>query len=406
MPIAKPYKVAIVWRGDREARRAATPHNNRYHRVFEELAALGIAVEPAVFDEAFADEVREQLLGVDGVLVWVNPLQDGVKTRAVLDPLLRDVAARGPFVSAHPDVILKMGSKEVLHRTRHLGWGTDTQLYRTQGEFRDAFPARLRDTGPRVIKQNRGNDGQGVWKAELVPGKSGGAARVRVLQALRGSTPEELPLSAFMARSEAYFAAHGCIVDQPFQPRLPDGMIRSYMAGDRVTGFGHQLIKALIPPPPEGPDSPAAQPGPRIMHGRDAPLFQALRDTMETEWVPQMMATLGIDADSLPVIWDADFLYGPRTASGEDTYVLCEINVSSVFAIPDEAPTAIARLTLRRLQSSKARSVPANGRRGDLPLAIPRVTAICNDVPQARSPAETTRSRQIPRGRHRQAPGT
>ena len=24
----------------------------------------------------------------------------------------------------------------------------------------------------------------------------------------------------------------------------------------------------------------------------------------------------------LPIIWDNDFLYGPRTASGEDSYVL------------------------------------------------------------------------------------
>ena len=61
---------------------------------------------------------------------------------------------------------------------------------------------------------------------------------------------------------------------------------------------------------------------------------------------------LGLDAGLLPIIWDADFLYGPRTASGEDTYVLCEINVSSCFAIPDEAPAAIARLALHRLRTS------------------------------------------------------
>ena len=66
------------------------------------------------------------------------------KTREALDPLLREVAARGPWVSAHPDVILKMGVKEVLYRTKHLGWGTDTHLYRSAAEFRDAFPARLR----------------------------------------------------------------------------------------------------------------------------------------------------------------------------------------------------------------------------------------------------------------------
>jgi len=121
------------------------------------------------------------------------------------------------------------------------------------------------------------------------------------------------------------------------------------MGADKVVGFGHQFIKALIPPPPEGPNSEAAQPGPRIMHPASAEPFQALRRKMESEWTPQMMATLGIDAASLPIIWDADFLYGPRTARGEDTYVLCEINVSSVFAIPDQAPAEIARLVATRL---------------------------------------------------------
>ena len=336
-------KLAVLWRGDRETRRAATAHNNRYHRVFEELDALGIDAEPAVFDEAFADEVRDQLLAVDGVLVWVNPLDDG-KTRAVLDPLLRDVAARGPWVSAHPDVILKMGTKEVLVRTKHLGWGTDTHIYRSVRALRDELPVRLAAAGPRVLKQNRGNAGQGVWRVERID-----AETVRVLEAQRGSMPEALALADFMRRCEAYFADDGCIVDQPFQPRLPEGMIRCYMGADRVVGFGHQLIKALIPPPPDGPDSEAARPGPRIMHPASAAPFQALREKMETEWTPQMMGALGLDAAALPIIWDADFLYGPRTASGDDTYVLCEINVSSVFAIPDQAPAAIARLAQARL---------------------------------------------------------
>ena len=345
-----PYRIAILWRGDRDARGAATPQNNRYHRIFEELAALGINAEPAVYDEEFADEVREQLLAVDGVLVWVDPLSRG-KNRRALDTLMLDVAACGPWVSAHPDVILKMGVKEVLHRTKHLSWGSDTHLYSTASEFHAAFPSRLQSSGPRVLKQNRGNDGQGVWKVE----PAGNPETVRVLHALRGSMPEELSLAAFIARCELYFTDGGLIIDQPFQPRLPEGMIRCYIGVDRVVGFGHQLIKALVAPPPEGPDSPAAQPGPRIMHGPDAAPFQALRTKMEQEWTPQMMQLLGLDAGSLPIIWDADFLYGPRTAWGEDTYVLCEINVSSVFAIPDEAPAAIARLTLDRLRAVRER---------------------------------------------------
>src|ERR1700736_3401991 len=112
MADTKPYRIAVLWRGDREARQSATPQTNRYHRIFEELTSLGIHAEPAVYAEDMADEVREQLLAVDGVLVWVNPIQGG-KTRTLLDSLLRDVASRGPWVSAHPDVILKMGVKEV-----------------------------------------------------------------------------------------------------------------------------------------------------------------------------------------------------------------------------------------------------------------------------------------------------
>ena len=352
MATLNPHRIAILFRGNDETRRTATPANNRFHRVFEALAEQGIEAVPAVYADDIVDEVRDQLLTSDGVLVWVDPIHEGMN-RAVLDPMLRDVAARGTWVSAHPDVILQMGVKEVLFRTKHLGWGTDTYLYRTAAEFRAAFPARLGSAGPRVLKQNRGNGGQGVWKVESLA-----AGTVRVLHAQRGSVPEEMRLDDFMTRCEAYLTPDGCILDQAFQKRLPDGMIRCYMGADKVVGYGHQFIKALIPPPPEGPDSPEAQPGPRIMHGADAAPFQALRVKMETEWVPGMMATLGLDAGSLPIIWDADFLYGPRTASGEDTYVLCEINVSSVFAIPDQAPAAIARLVLARSRGAAASAVP------------------------------------------------
>lgn len=345
--------VAILWRGDRQTRETVTLSNNRLHRIFEELAAAGIYAEPCIYDEDMAGDVRSQLLTVDGVLVWVDPIANG-KNRRILDDLLRSLAGEDVWVSAHPDVILKMGTKQVLYDTRHLGWGSDVRLYRTSAAFREMFPACLRTCGPRVLKQYRGNGGNGVWKIELLAQSSAGTETVRVLHALRGSMPEDMSLDALLARCEAYFADDGLIVDQPYQARLPEGMIRCYMAADKVAGFGHQLIRALIPPPPEGPNSPQAQPGPRIMHGPNAAEFQALRRKMESEWVPQMMQALHIDPDSLPIIWDADFLYGPRDSSGADTYVLCEINVSSVFPIPDEAPAAIANLTKGRLRVTAA----------------------------------------------------
>jgi hypothetical protein len=170
------------------------------------------------------------------VLVWVNPLQDG-KTRHALDTMLREVAAHGPWVSAHPDTILKMGTKEVLVRTRHLGWGTDTHLYESMPQLRDALTARLAAGAARVLKRNRGNDGQGVWKVE--PAASRGGSMVRITEAAQGGPAEEVPLEAFLARCEPYFEQGGRIIDQPFQERLGDGMIRCYMAGDRVAGFAH-----------------------------------------------------------------------------------------------------------------------------------------------------------------------
>lgn len=337
-------RVALLFRGDCDVRAKTTAENNRLNRIFAALAARGIDADPAVYDEAWEDEIRRHLLACDGVLVWVDPLSGG-KTRTQLDPLLREVAASGTWISAPPDTILKMGTKEVLFRTKHLGWGTDTSIYKTAGTFRTEFPNRLQRGEPRVLKRNRGNGGQGVWKVERVHGEN-----VRVLEARRGSRPEDTTLASFVARCETYLEEDGLIIDQPFQPRLPEGMIRCYVGRDKVVGFGHQLIKTLIAPPPEGPDSPEAQPGPRIMHPASAPQFARLRALMEGEWVPQMMETVGLARDSMPIIWDADFLYGPRTAQGEDSYVLCEINVSGVFPIPDTAPEAIAELVAEKLR--------------------------------------------------------
>lgn len=338
-----PGKIAVVWRGDRTARSEATRENNRFLRIFEELATLGVTAEPAVYDETFADEVRAQLLQADGVLVWVNPLQNG-KTRHSLDALLREVASKGPWVSAHPDAILAMGTKDVLVRTRHLGWGTDTHVHDSMARFRDTFPGRLAAGGARVLKQNRGNDGQGVWKVETVPSES--MQKVLVLEAANEASPEEVQLDDFIERCEPYFCQGGRIIDQPFQERIGEGMIRCYMAADRVAGFAHQYPKGLLPPSHVRPH------GEKRMYPPDAEAFKPLRAKMESEWVPQLMEAVHLDAATLPVIWDADFLYGPETATAGHTYVLCEINVSSVFAIPDEAAAAIARVSARRLKGN------------------------------------------------------
>ncbi|WP_027576589.1 Cj0069 family protein [Bradyrhizobium sp. WSM1743] len=329
--------VAILSRGDAATRRNATPQNSRFVQVFEELAAVGVEAHPAIYDESFADEVREQLLAVDGVLVWVNPIQDG-RNRSSLDALLREVAGRGVWVSAHPDIILKMGTKEVLYRTRSMGWGSDTALYQTAEAMRAELPARLA-TGPRVIKRSRGNGGQGVWKVEKLPT----SPMIRVLDATKDAS-EELTLDDFLRRCADYFE-DGSVIDQPYQARLGEGVVRCYMAGDRCAGFGHHKVKALV-------DSPAArsEAGPRRYSSNADPRFQRLRRLMEDEWTPQLTSLLNIARGDLPMIWDADFMLGPVQTDGSDSYVLGEINVSSVHPYPDEAPAEIAKRIVDRLQ--------------------------------------------------------
>ena len=217
-----------------------------------------------------------------------------------------------------------MGVKEVLYRTRDLGWGVDTRLYETHGDFRARFAASLA-AGPRVLKQNRGNGGQGVWKVELASGAAvGDDAPVEVLHAQRGSEVETMPLGALMDRCEVYFAGAGCLIDQPFQPRLPEGMIRCYLVRDRVVGFGRQLIKALMPPPGKDDPPEAALPGPRIMSGADYPPFDA-----PGGWSRVGSGVLRRPPPRQLQAICAELLYGPKTAAGGAPS--CEINVGAVL---------------------------------------------------------------------------
>jgi len=337
---SRPPRVALVYPGNEQARRSATPENSRFLPVFQAIRALGARAEPAVYHDDFADEVRKQLLQVDAALVWVNPIEDG-RDRSRLDALLCEVAAAGVFVSTHPDVILRMGTKEVLYQTQDMGWGCDTRLYRSLQALREQLPASLA-TGPRVLKQNRGQSGNGVWKVEHdMEGSEGKALRVR--HAKRGCIEEAVSFDAFIERCRPYFEGGGCMVDQAWQPRLPEGMVRCYLVRDRVQGFGVQAIVALHPGPPGSAPEEAPPPTPRLYHPPTLSQGQSLKRQLEQEWLPELQRKLGIAAASLPLLWDCDFLFGPKNDAGEDSYVLCEINVSSVSPFPESAVEPLAR---------------------------------------------------------------
>jgi hypothetical protein len=328
-------RVGLLWRAEWDLVDTSAPDVGtcKLCDVFASFSALGVNAEPIVYSDDTIDEVRAQLLGVDGVLVWVNPIEQG-RDRSRLDPLLREVADAGVWVSAHPDVILKMGTKEVLVDTQHMSWGTETHVYRSAAELEQRLPARLTAGAPLVLKQNRGMGGDGVWKVELAE-----ADAVHVQHAAAGSVPETCALREFVRRCDVYFAGSGMMVVQPFQPRLAEGMIRAYLTHNKVVGFTHQYPRGLMPPGAD--DRPTA----KRFEPASEPSYGDLRARLESEWVPQLQKIVGIETHSLPVIWDADFLFGTQ-----DAYVLCEINASSTFAFPEFAMPTVAQAAISRIQ--------------------------------------------------------
>lgn len=335
-------RVGLLWRQEWDPPQpdAAGLEGYRLRGVFAAFDDLGVRAEAVIFSDDRVEDVRKQLLELDGVLVWVNPIEKGLD-RAKLDQLLREVADRGVWISAHPDVIARMATKRVLYDTRGMSWGTDTCLYCSADELRERLPSRLADGVPRVLKQQRGMGGQGVWK--LAVETEADDPVLRVEQALRDAPVDLMLLSAFAARCEPYFAGEGVMVEQPFQERIGDGMIRVYLTHDEVVGFAHQYPAGLRP------QSAGEPPAGKHFELPDVARFHHLRELVEAKWVPEMMRLLGLERDRLPVIWDADFLYGPKTAAGEDSYVLCEINASSTFAFPEHAMPGVAMAALARI---------------------------------------------------------
>ena len=332
--------VALLYPGDRAARDRADPTESRFAALFAAFSAAGVQAEPAVYQDDFVDEVAAQLRRVAVVLVWHNPIEDG-RPRDRLDALLREVASAGVFVSAHPDAILRLGTKDVLVETRDLPFGSDVHRVDSLNQLALELPARL-DRGARVLKQYRGHSGIGVWRVEWIEGDEAMAPSplVKVRHAQRGSQEERMDLPQLLERMAPYFEANqgGHMIDQAWQRRLVEGMVRAYLVEDKVSGFGHQAVNALYP---AKAGEAAPQPGPRLYHGPDMPEYQPLKHLLESRWIDLLRERVGVAREQLPLLWDCDFLLG-EAAPGEPTrFVLCEINVSSVSPFP---PSSIASL--------------------------------------------------------------
>jgi len=116
-----------------------------------------------------------------------------------------------------------------------------------------------------------------------------------------------------------------------------------------------QAVNALHPPEAGDGAGEAPTPSQRLYHPPNLAHLQSLKQRLESEWVPQLERTLGIRPDELPLLWDCDFLHGERGGAGDERYVLCEINVSSVAPFPDSAIEPLVVAAVGRIEGKRRR---------------------------------------------------
>ena len=332
-------KVAILLAGDPTVFGSISEEKRKLHGLFSAFEKEHIDTQLIVYADTYVPEIEKQLLEKDAVLVWINPIEKG-NSRSILDAMLRRISDEHIFVSTNPNVILKIGTKDVLYTTKEMDWGTDVEIYNSFNELREKLVITLQPGISRVLKQYRGNGGNGIWRIEFSKNNpdNNDDPFIRVLHALRNSKEQVMLLSEFLDTIKNLFDNSGKIINQEFISPIPDGMIRCYMTQNKVVGFGQQYVTALVRP--ENPDE-VIEPSLRVYFPKTKPEYQNLRFKMEQEWIPQLEQLFNLEKNALPIIWDADFLFRSNKNPAKSTFALCEINVSSVFPFPEYAVTDI-----------------------------------------------------------------
>lgn len=334
-------RVGLLWyaSGEGENEPAEIGRGDRLAPLSAAIARQGLDPAPIPYRHDNHEAVAQLLEDCSAVMVWVNPVEEG-RDRRRLDSLLHDLERTGIVVSASHAARLRIGTKAVIHTTRHMSWGTDSYLYRNRNELTEAFPSRLRSSGPRVLKQERGHSGNGVWKVEAIE-----PSLVRVTNAGTDEV-DERSLRSFLDEWTEHFTAEGVVVDQPFLPLVSEGMIRCYMSGAQVLGLIHQLPKAGgLNVSRSGLKRTDGLTGDSYYYPAESTPHPALVEQLDVSWIDELCEAVKLDKAELPALWDIDFI-----AAGQGRYALCEINVNSVSPPPGGPVDVIATTLARRLK--------------------------------------------------------
>lgn len=227
----------------------------------------------------------------------------------------------------HPDAMIGYGAKDALCKLIDTPLvPDDTYAYYSLDELKQKFPQSLA-SGERVLKQNRGSTGEGIWRIALIDKKACGKGtpitsdtKIRCTEAVDNHV-EEWQLGEFMDFCKQYInGENGMLVDMPFMPRIKEGEIRILMVGSTPIFVVHKT-------PAETEDAFSATLFSGAKYTYDSPSkWQNLVDLFHKN-LPMITERLG--GYDIPLIWTADFMLD-WDENHADKYVLGEINCSCV----------------------------------------------------------------------------
>lgn len=289
------------------------------------LAQRGQEAEVIFFDLEKRDEIFNYVK--ENAVAYVSRINPGNSPHeAEYFDMLRELCAEGVIGMPHPDAMIGYGAKDALVKLRNTTIvPEDTFAYYTIDEFKSTFPKSLIG-GERVLKQNRGSTGEGIWRVSLVDALPEEAdsvpldAQIKCTEA-KDNHVEYHTIADFMAFCEQYIiGANGMLVDMPFLPRIKEGEIRLFMLRDKPINVVHKK-------PAEDADAFSATlfSGAQYRYDKPEDWAELVHDFLGQ--LPEIIDLLG--GYDLPLIWTADFILDTKE-DGSDTYILGEMNCSCV----------------------------------------------------------------------------
>ncbi|CAE7747000.1 hace1 [Symbiodinium pilosum] len=290
------------------------------------------------------------------IIVRCNPGQikaDGGDQQK-FDDGMRELRKAGIQVWPSPDVMEKMGAKDALCKVATLNIGLeDTLAYYSPEDFAAGFKKTMAFQ-PRVIKQNRGSSGEGIWIIKLAEGnyckeygeRSCEDGEVLKLMEANDNHEETHTVAEFIefcvsGRTdksgewtskgvgkylEGGKAAGGQLVDQRFCPRIVEGELRYNLIVDALVGIIHKK-------PKEGGISAVGGTGSiYTYYGPEEATFKTLTDNFLQKDLPKVMPSLELAEEPVPLWWTTDFiLASPEgTPKEEEKWIVGEFNCSCV----------------------------------------------------------------------------